>query len=143
MSDELQALVAAADAHDATAADAAPPGAPGAPGQAGPAAPAFGNYEACGMLLAMVREALCIALDVRTPRAVLADEKIEPLARAWGEVADHYGVSLANFTAGPLGLAVVQTLPVAMALYQGLKGELQAKRRTPQPEPPPETMAGE
>lgn len=96
-----------------------------------PAEPALSNYQAIGTGLAMAREALCLALKVRSPQETLADERIAPVAQAWAKVCDERGIDLGAYMGGAVGVALAMSVPLAFAVYKGLSDELQARRAAP------------
>lgn len=90
------------------------------------AAPPITNEQVIADVAALIRDVLCMVLNVNSPKTTLGDAQIKGLAAAWGKVATKYQIDLANLKGAYVleVAAVAQTAIIGMAVYNGLGQEL-------------------
>lgn len=87
------------------------------------------NAQMIAGTLMLARDTACVIFELRSPAAVLTDQKIEQLGELWGRVADKRGWNLAS----ALGdyteeiVALMGTIGIARELAQAVVMELDAK----------------
>ena len=132
--DPLDAMAAAADADMNNAEQT---GAPGAPPE--PEKPVGLKNEQCLLGgLQMIRETVCAIAGVQSPKVTLADDKLQPIAKANAEVLDKYGLSLSDMGGEYMVeiKAAIVTLPVLFFAYAALKAEMNARQKPATPATP-------
>lgn len=126
---ELDQLAAQADrvGLDADQADAAA----NDPGGAQPAPPPMTNAQVLGFAFEMIRETLCTVAGVQSPRVTASNDKLQPLAEAWGAVCDKHQVDLSSMVGDYIIelKAITLTVPVILAARSALQAEIAAKHR--------------
>lgn len=123
--DPLERLALEGDGLDSQA--QADPGA--APGDAQPEAqtkPSLSNAKVLLMAFEMIRETLCVIAGVKSPKATLSSEKLEPLAQAWAGVCEKHGVQLEAMIGDWIleVKAIAVTVPIIMAARAALTAEI-------------------
>jgi hypothetical protein len=100
------------------------------PDQGGEAPPLQTNAQMIAGTLQLARDTACVLFDLRSPAAVLTDNKIEQLGELWGRVADKRGWNLASALGEYVEeiTALMGTIGIARELVQAVVMELEAKQ---------------
>lgn len=93
-------------------------------------APRLTNAALLLAALELVRETVCTVAGVKSPRATLSSDKLEPLADAWGAVCDKHGIELQAVVGDWLVeiRAVALTVPLVLGARAALVAEIADKR---------------
>lgn len=133
----IEALAQQADNLEPLGGNPDAPGEGAAPDEVLPAVPT--NAKIIGGGLQMLRDVLCMVLDLKTPAATLHDGNCAKLGGLWGAVADKRGVDL-NAMMGDYAAelaAVVGTVLIGKAVMTGARNELAARAPVEEKEPAP------
>nr|WP_315242878.1 hypothetical protein [uncultured Albidiferax sp.] len=123
----IEALAQQADNLETLSTGPDAPGQGGAAEEVAPAVPT--NAEIIGGAVQMVRDVLCMVLDLKTPASTLHDGNCQHLGALWGAVADKRGLDL-NSMMGDYAAevaAVVGTVVIGQAVMRGARAELAAR----------------